>query len=48
MDDDHPINLAKTKILRANGAMELVIKEALTEDARFDRDSGYELDRHLK
>ena len=47
--NDHPINWAKTKILqRANGTMELVMKEALSirttpEDARFNRDSGYEL-----
>ena len=47
--NDHPINWADTKILqRANRAMELVLKESLSirttpEDARFNRDSGYEL-----
>ena len=47
--NDHPINWAETKILqRANRTMELVMKEALSirttlEDARFNRDNGYEL-----
>ena len=47
--NDHPINLAETKILqRANRTMELVMKEALSirttpKDACFHRDSGYEL-----
>ena len=47
--NDHPINWAETKILqRANGTMELVMKEALSirttpEDACLNRHSGYEL-----
>ena len=47
--NDHPINWAEMKILqRANRTMELVMKEALSirttpEDARFNRDNGYEL-----
>ena len=47
--NDHPINWTETKILqRANRTMELVMKEALSirttpEDARFNRDNGYEL-----
>ena len=47
--NDLPINWAETKILqRANRTMELVMKEALSirttpEDARFNRDNGYEL-----
>ena len=47
--NDHPINWAETKILqRANRTMKLVMKEALSirttpEDARFNRDNGYEL-----
>ena len=47
--NDHPIKCAETKILqRASRTMELVMKEALSirttpKDARFNRDSGYEL-----
>ena len=46
--NDHPINWAETKILRVIRTIELVMKEALSihatpEDARFNRDSGYEL-----
>ena len=47
--NDHPTNWADMKILqRANRAMELVLKESLSirttpKDARFNRDSGYEL-----
>ena len=47
--DDHPITWAETKTLqRARRTMELAMKEALSirttpEDARFNRDSGYEL-----
>ena len=47
--NDHPINWDETKILhRASRAMELILKESLSirttpEDARFNRDSGYEL-----
>ena len=46
---DHPINWNGTKILqRAGRTMQLVLKEALSihktpEDARFNRESGYEL-----
>ena len=47
--NDHPITWDEMKILqRARRIMELVMKEALSihkmpEDARFNRDSGYEL-----
>jgi hypothetical protein len=47
--NDHPINWDGTKILqRASRTMQLVLKEALSiqatpEDARFNRDGGYEL-----
>ena len=47
--NDHPINWAGTEVLqRASRTMELVLKELLsirttTDNARFNRDSGYEL-----
>ena len=47
--NDHPINWNGTKILQpASRTMQLVLKEALSihmtpKDARFNRDSGYEL-----
>ena len=47
--EDHPINWSGTKVIqRASHTMELVMKEALCiqstpPDARFNRDSGYEL-----
>ena len=47
--NDHPINWTETRVLqRASRTMELVLKEALSirttpENARFNRDEGYEL-----